>query len=118
MNYFFERLHSFKYAFRGIIVLFQREPNAWIHLVATIGVIVLGMIYDLSPGEWSLIALCIALVFALEILNSSIEVLCDALHPKRSPGIKRTKDLAAGAVLVGAMGALATACFIFIPKMF
>lgn len=117
MHYLSERLRSFKFAFRGLLILFQREPNAWIHLLATLGVIALGIIYKISPGEWALIAVCIASVFALELLNSSIEVLCDTLHPKRSPGIKRTKDLAAGAVLVGAFGALAVACFIFLPKM-
>jgi diacylglycerol kinase len=118
MHYFTERLRSFKFAFRGLLVLFQREPNAWIHLLAAVGVIILGIVYEISRGEWALIMLCIALVFALELLNSSIEVLCDALHPQRSPGIRRTKDLAAGAVLIGAIGAFAVACFIFLPKIF
>src|SRR3989338_1141009 len=117
MNYFYERLLSFRHAFRGLHVLFVREPNAWLHLLATIGVSVLGYCYSLSPNEWIAIVLCVAIVFALELLNSSIEVLCDTLHPKRHPGIKRTKDLAAAAVLIGAIGALLVACFIFIPKI-
>lgn len=118
MPYFLERLNSFRYAFRGLYLLFAREPNAWLHLLATIGVVVLGYYFSLSTIEWMTIVLCVALVFALELLNSSIEVLCDTLHPKQHPGIKRTKDLAAGAVLIGAIGALVVACIIFIPKFF
>lgn len=117
MPYFLERINSFRYAFRGLHILFVREPNAWLHLLATVGIVVLGYIYSLSPAEWIAIVLCVAFVFALELLNSSIEVLCDTLHPKRHPGIKRTKDLAAAAVLVGAIGALVVACLIFIPKI-
>ncbi len=111
------RFHSFRFAFQGLITLFREEPNAWIHLLAAIVAITLGCLYELSTYEWILIAFCIGGVFALELLNSSLEALADVVEPERHPGIKKVKDLAAGAVLIGAMTALAVACFIFLPKI-
>ena len=47
-----KRLLSFKFAFRGLFFLFKDQPNAWIHLVAAIGVIIAGIFFRLSNSEW------------------------------------------------------------------
>ena len=63
----------------------------------------------LAPGwVWAaLIVLSIALVLALELINSALEYLIDHVHPDIAPAIKQAKDAAAAAVLVISMGALA-----------
>lgn len=63
----------------------------------------------LQPGwVWAaLVALSIALVLALELLNSALEYLIDHVHPGIAPQIGQAKDAAAGAVLVASLGALA-----------
>lgn len=118
MSYFSKRLQSFGHALRGLRTLFLREPNARLHLAATVLVVVLGFAYDLSSGEWIIISLCIGMVFAMELLNSAIEVLADTVHPQRHSGIKRAKDLAAAGVLMSAIAALVAGLLIFIPKIF
>lgn len=52
-----------------------------------------------------------------EAVNSSIEALADLVSPEYNEAIKRTKDLAAGAVLLMAIAAAIVGFVIFIPKI-
>ena len=110
------RINSFRYAFQGIRQLFRSEPNALIHLIATIIVIATGFYFDLSSAEWLWIVLAIALVFTAELFNSALEYLSDVVSPGYNEKIKHAKDLAAGAVLVTSIFAVVVAILIFYPK--
>jgi diacylglycerol kinase (ATP) len=61
-----------------------------------------------APVWWGVMAMAIGLVIGAELLNTAIETLADHLHPQQHEAIKRTKDVAAGAVLVASTGALVT----------
>ena len=111
------RIKSFSYAFQGIKTFFLTQHNAWIHAIATIIVIILGNIVALSTNEWCWIILSIALVFITEMLNTAIEFLTDIVSPEYHPLAKKTKDVAAGAVLFSAVFSLVIAFLIFIPKL-
>ena len=113
-----QRINSFGYAFNGLRILFFKEHNSWIHLLATIIVIIAGFIYRISLTEWLFILVMIALVFVTEIINSALEHLADFVSPQHSEVIKKVKDLAAAAVLLSAITALITAVIIFYPKIF
>jgi diacylglycerol kinase (ATP) len=106
-------LDSFKYAGRGIRTVFAEERNMRIHGVITLLVIVLGFYYHITSGEWIAILLCIGLVFVLEIINTAFEILVDLIQPHHDPIAGKIKDIAAGAVLVGAMTAAITGMIIF-----
>ena len=67
--------------------------------------------------EWIAIGFCIAFVIAMEMLNTAIEKLCDVVHQEVHPGIKKVKDIAAGAVLISAIFSLITGLIIFLPKI-
>lgn len=112
-----KRLKSFVFAFHGICLLITREPNAWIHCFAAVCVITAGCIVGLSPTEWIAVTLAIGAVLAAEAVNSSIEALADLVSPGYHEAIKRTKDLAAGAVLILAIAAAVIGLIIFIPKL-
>jgi diacylglycerol kinase len=51
---------------------------------------------EVSRYKCIAVLFCIALVIGLEMLNSAIEKLCDAVHPEIHPFIKQAKDMAAG----------------------
>lgn len=55
---------------------------------------------------------------ALEGMNSALEQLCNEVSSERKESIRNIKDIAAGAVLISAIGALAIAVFIFYPYLF
>lgn len=117
-SYLQKRLDSFKYACRGFKVLFKEQPNARIHLVLALVVIAGGISFKVSVGEWIVIFLLIGIVFSLEIVNSSIEKLCDYISPHYDKHIGTIKDLSAAAVLVAALISIIIGGIIFLPKIF
>ncbi len=112
------RLLSFKYALSGIKSFFQSEHNAIIHLVATLVVISLSIIYKVDKYEAIALLFAVAFVWVTELLNTAIEKLADFVSPNYHPKIKFIKDVAAAAVLIAAMVALIVGGIIFIPKIF
>ena len=114
---FRKRARSFKFAFNGIKLLITKEHNAWIHCFAAVCVLIAGMVFGLSRMEWIAVTIVIGAVLAAEAVNSSIEALADLVSPEYNEAIKRTKDLAAGAVLLMAIAAAIVGFIIFIPKI-
>lgn len=110
-------VNSFKYAFAGIRSCFVSEPNFRIHTGFAIVALILSVALDISFTEWIAICFCIAFVICMEMLNTAIEKLCDVVHKEIHPGIKKVKDIAAGAVLVSAFFSLITGAIIFLPKI-
>ena len=96
---------SFAFAVRGLRALLLHEPNARLHLLATVLVAAAGFVLRLSTLEWCAVAGAIALVWAAEAFNTSVETLCDLLHPEAHPLVARAKDVAAAGVLCAALGA-------------
>lgn len=117
ITYLQKRLASFKWAIKGLGDLFRNHPNAQIHLLATLIVLPLSIVLKLSILEWCLIILCIVLVLAMEALNSALEYLADKISPEQDELIGKAKDIAAGAVLICAIGAATIGCLIFLPKL-
>ncbi len=111
------RLKSFAHAIRGIRFLVRSQINARIHLAATIVVVILSSALSISRVEWCMMTLAITLVWIAEGLNTAIECLTDLVSPDHHPLAGRTKDVAAGAVLVAAIGACVVGGLIFIPHL-
>jgi diacylglycerol kinase len=108
-----DRVKSFGPALNGVRLL-MNEHNAWIHLVAAIIVVVLGIVHGLSRFEWLWVVLAIALVFITEMINTAIEAVCDELTVAKRPLIKKAKDMAAGAVLLAAIFAVVVGFLVFL----
>jgi diacylglycerol kinase len=111
------RLKSFAHALRGMVYLVRTQPNARVHLLATVGVCMAGAYVGLSRDEWLWVSVAIVLVWGAEAFNTALEDLADALHPAQHPGIGRAKDVAAGAVLIAALGAAVIGVLIFAPHL-
>ena len=112
-----KRIKSFGYAFAGIRVLIREEHNAWIHCVAAVDAVTLGFLFDITPGEWTAVVIVIAMVFSAEAVNSAIERTADFVKAERDDRKRDIKDLAAGAVLICAVGAAVVGVIIFLPYL-
>ncbi|MGG7055866.1 diacylglycerol kinase family protein [Nitrosomonas sp. ANs5] len=112
-----QRIASFGHALAGIHVFVKSQPNAWIHLFMTVIVVISGFLLQVTLIEWSLLVFAITIVLVSEALNTSIEYLCDLVSPGHHPLIKKSKDIAAGAVLISAIGAATIGCIIFLPHV-
>ena len=111
------RKKSFKDAINGLVLMFQTEANAKIHLCLTILVSIFGIIFQLEIIEWVLVSAAIGLVILSELFNTALERLSDIISPEFHQGIRKVKDLAAAAVLVAATFSLITGFLIFLPKI-
>jgi diacylglycerol kinase len=111
------RLRSLRYAVRGIAIVLRTQHNACIHALATAVVCVAGLLVGLSRLEWCAILLAVVAVWTAEALNTAIELLVDLVSPELHPLAGKAKDVAAGAVLVSAIGAAVIGILVFGPRL-
>ncbi len=112
-----KRIRSFAFALHGLTYLFRTQPNAVIHFISMILVIVMGIFFNLNSIEWILVIFAIGLVISAEAFNTALEELVDLVSPEYHEKAGRVKDLAAGGVLVAAISAAIIGGIIFIPKI-
>ena len=111
------RIRSGVHALAGILEMLKSQHNAWVHLVATLVVIAAGWLFEVSATQWCFLILVIMAVWVAEALNTAFELLCDVASPEFHPLVKKSKDVAAGAVLLSAVGAAAVGAIIFLPYL-
>lgn len=93
-------IFSFKNAFRGLINTYLRERNFRIQVSLAILAIYFSLKFQIDKIYLFFIFLIIGLVLYSELLNSSIEILCDKLEKGYDKDIKDIKDTFAGGVLI------------------
>jgi len=111
------RVASFGYAFRGVAAALRSEIHLQFHALATVVVAGLGFYFQLNALEWALVALAVGLVWSLELANTAVEAVVNLVSPEYHPLAGRAKDVAAGAVLVGAVAALVVGVLVFWPHV-
>ena len=111
------RVRSVKFAVRGIRTMVASQQNAWLHAVATVVVVAAGAILGLAWTDWCWIVLAIMAVWTAEALNTAFEFLTDVASPNFHPIAEKAKDVAAGAVLISAVGAAIIGILVFSPRV-
>ena len=111
------RMRSFVYAGRGIRTLLATQHNAWIHGAATLVVVGGAIGFRLGRMEWIVLISSMVSVWMAESLNTAFEFLCDVASPEFHPLVEKAKDVAAGAVLICARGAIAAGVLVFAPHV-
>jgi diacylglycerol kinase (ATP) len=111
------RLQSFVYAARGLASMLRDEPNAMIHLAATIAVIGLAAALGIPLEGWRWLIVSFALVWCAEAANTALERLADATSPDPHPLVGAAKDIAAGGVLIAATAAAAIGLLVLGPPL-
>jgi diacylglycerol kinase len=72
--------------------------------VASAAAVGLGLLLRFNLVELALLVLSLTVVLAAEIVNTSIEMLCDELRPEPDQAIGRVKDVAAAATAMSEIG--------------
>ena len=72
----------------------------------------------LAPGRWQLLVMVasVVLVLIIELLNSAVEALADALTVERHPLLGRAKDLGSAAVMLALLGVPFTWALVLWPR--
>lgn len=108
---------SFAHAWQGIRHSYKTQLNFRIHLLVLTGVVIAGFTLQINSVEWLFVIMCSMLVLSLELMNTAIEFLCDAVKKEIHPIIKIIKDVSAAAVLLVAAGSVVIGIIIFLPKI-
>lgn len=104
-------------AFMGVVFVVRVERNARIHLVFAVAALFLGVMLGISDTELAAIFFAIILVFTTEVFNTALEKTLDLIEPQHNEQVRIIKDIAAGAVLVTAIGAIAIGAAVFLPHL-
>ncbi len=103
-------IKSFIYAFSGIAYCISHERNMRIHLCFAaymFGFLTLYDFFEVSKTQFALLFAVCGVVMSLEAVNTAIEKAVDLETKEQNPLAKISKDAAAGAVLISAIGAVA-----------
>lgn len=105
-------LKRFSHAVRGLRHVFRMEASFRFHVIAAIVVVGGLILLPLATWERVLLVLMVAAVLVLEMMNTILERLSDALKPRLDPIVKEVKDMMAGAVLLTSITAVIVAVMI------
>jgi len=107
-------MQSFRCAFRGLKRAFLEEQTFRVQVIIIGSVIVVLMLcFHLSTLEKAVIVLVIFFIWILELINTVFERLTNIIKPNITPEVRAVKDIMAGAVLLGSIGAVIIAFLIF-----
>ncbi len=96
---------SVRFAIEGIVHVLRTQRHMRLHFLIALLVLLLGAMTHLGSTDMILLILAMSLVLAFEMINTAVETVVDMITQTYSPLAKLAKDIAAGAVLVTAIGA-------------
>ncbi len=108
-------IKSFRYALKGLVLVFKEEQNFRIQIIAALAVFILMFVFETKNWEKVALILVISLVLVLELINSIFERVVDILKPRVHFYVEAIKDIMAAAVFLASLTALAVGLIIFIP---
>ncbi len=111
------RWTSFCYALSGWLYMLRYQKNTRIQAAATVVVVGAGLWLGISPGEWAVIVLAVTMVWMAEFINAAIEAAVNLASPELHPMAKIGKDVAAAAVLLGAVASALVGLLILGPPL-
>ncbi|MEK6814891.1 MAG: diacylglycerol kinase [Nitrospirota bacterium] len=92
-------------AIEGILHTARTQRHMRWHFLAAIAVIMVSLFLRVPKLEFLALVFAILLVLIAEMINTAVEVAVDLVSPSFHPQAKLVKDVAAGAVLLAAIGA-------------
>jgi diacylglycerol kinase len=114
-------VQMFRDGMRGVKIAVRGEVNFFVHFFIAVMAAVAGAIVELSDERWCIYILCVTIVLAAELFNTSIEHLARAVTREQHPEVRDALDIASGAVLMAAIGAACVGTLIiawpFVDKM-
>jgi len=106
---------SFKNAINGLIFAFKTQRNFKVHLVLSFLVLFFSLWLSISLEKFLFLLLAIFLGLTVEMANTAFEKTLDAVNGNYDPKIKIAKDVAAGMMLLMAMGLTLIGLLILLP---
>ena len=107
-----------KYSINGIVSYAKEGKSIIIYVVCSIIEIIMGFLYHVNGLEWILIICILGFILSIELVNTAIEKVCDAVTTEYNPLIKIAKDCGSAATFVIFIVAIILNVIIFAPKIY
>jgi len=98
-------IESSNYAIEGILHAVRTQRHMRYHFFAAILILVISFSLGIGWSEFVILITLSVVVLSVEMLNSAVELITDVLFQEYHEQAKWIKDMAAGAVLITALGA-------------
>ena len=109
---------STKYSVEGLIYAYRYEQSMWVHGVATVFSVCLGIIFRISLSEWAIVFIALGVILGMELINTAIEAAVDLVTLECHPLAKIAKDCGSAATFITALVAAVIELFVFGPYFF
>ena len=110
-------LKSTNFAIEGILHAAKTQRHLRYHFYSAASVLILCFTLGISRIEFLIISISIIAVLLAEMFNTAIENVVDIISPKQNEKARVAKDIAAGAVLITAFGALVIGYIVLFPYL-
>jgi len=110
-------LRSFGFALEGVSYLIRTQRSARIEIVIGAAVLALAAWLRITALEWAVLVLAMALVLALEALNTAIELTVTLASPERHPLAQAAKDVSAAMVLIAGIASVIVGVIVLGPRL-
>ncbi|HSW87960.1 MAG TPA: diacylglycerol kinase family protein [Candidatus Saccharimonadales bacterium] len=108
---------SFGHAIDGLVLALEENQNLRIHFIVAVVIMIASIALQISRFEMGILGIMILLVISTEMLNTSVEKMVDLITNEHRKEAKFAKDVAAGMVLINAVGSVIVGSVIFIPHL-
>ena len=112
-----KKAQNIRPSWRAVRNLWSEEFSFRLQTLCGAAILVLSYAFQISEAEWLAGILVIAMVLAIEALNTAIEELCDHVTPEQHPHIGKIKDMGSGASLLMGIAAVVIGLIIFLPHL-
>ena len=108
---------TIKNSLAGIKYYASDGKSIFLYLIGSVIEVLMGFLYNINGLEWILIICILGFILSIELLNTAIEAVCDAVTKEYNPLIKIAKDCGSGATFVIFIVAIILNIIIFLPKV-
>lgn len=98
-------IQSANNAIEGILHAAKTQRHMRYHLYAALVVLIVSFMLGISWSDFAILVILTVVVISVEMINTTIEAITDILFKEYDKKAKEIKDIAAGAVLITAIGA-------------
>ena len=108
---------KFRDAFRGMAIGVRGQSSFLIHVFCAVAVVVVAALADVSAWQWCTLLLCVVIVLVAEMFNTSLETMAKAVDTEFHPRLRDALDIASGAVLLAAIGAVVVGSIVLVDAL-
>lgn len=106
---------SIKFSIEGLIYAYRYEQSMWIHAIATVFAVILGIFFKIKLSEWAIVFIALGSILGMELVNTAIEAAVDLTTLEINPLAKIAKDCGSAASFVLSLVAIVICLFVFGP---